>query len=64
MALRVVLGIALLTVGLVWVFQGLGTIDGYGMSGHGEWTVIGGVLVLAGGATLWGARALHRAGED
>ena len=62
--MRIVLGVTLVLVGLVWCFQGLGTIDGYGMSGHGEWTVIGSVLVLLGAATLWGARRSARPDDD
>lgn len=63
MVVRIVVGVTLIVIGLVWCFQGLGTIEGYGMSGHGEWTVIGSLLVLAGAATLWGARKV-RSSQD
>lgn len=56
MGVRVVAGIVAVLVGLVWVFQGLGAIDGYGMSGHGEWVLFGGILVVFGIALLVGAR--------
>ena len=56
MGVRVVAGIVAVLVGLVWVFQGLGAIDGYGMSGHGEWVLFGGILVVFGVALLVGAR--------
>lgn len=56
MGVRVVAGIVAVLVGLVWVFQGLGAIDGYGMSGHGEWVLLGGILVVFGVALLVGAR--------
>ena len=58
MGMRVVAGLVAVLVGLVWVFQGLGAIDGYGMSGHGEWVLFGGILVVFGVALLVGA---HRA---
>ena len=48
--------IALLVVGGVWMLQGIDVLGGSGMSGHFEWTVIGGILVVVGIALLAGAR--------
>ncbi len=56
MGVRVLAGVAALVVGLIWVFQGLGAIDGYGMSGQGEWVLFGGILAIFGVALLAGAR--------
>jgi hypothetical protein len=60
MGVRVLAGVAAVVVGLVWIFQGLGAIDGYGMSGHGEWVFFGGVLAIFGVALLAGARRSSR----
>jgi pheromone shutdown protein TraB len=60
MGVRVVAGVAALVVGLIWIFQGLGAIDGYGMSGHGEWVLFGGILAIFGVALLVGARRTSR----
>lgn len=59
MALRILLGVTLLVTGIVWFFQGIGAIEGYGMTGHGEWTVIGAVLIVVAIGLLVGARKLH-----
>ena len=56
MLIRVLMALTLLVVGVVWILQGLDVLGGYGMSGHGEWTVIGTVLVVLGIALLVGAR--------
>ena len=56
MAIRVVLAVALLLVGVVWILQGLDVLGGSGMSGHIEWTVIGTILVVIVVALLAGAR--------
>jgi hypothetical protein len=46
----VVIGVVLILVGLLWVFQGLGTISGGFMSGSKVWFAIG-LLVAIGGIT-------------
>ena len=56
MAGRILIGVTLVVVGVVWFLQGLDVLGGYGMSGHIEWTVIGTVLIVFGVAMLWGAR--------
>jgi hypothetical protein len=58
MAIRVLMAVTLLVVGVVWILQGLDVLGGYGMSGHIEWTVIGSILVVIAGALLAGARRL------
>lgn len=59
MATRIVIGITLLLTGVVWFFQGIGMIKGYGMTGHAEWSVIGAVLIVAAIGLLAGARKLR-----
>lgn len=46
----VAIGVVLILVGLLWVFQGLGTIPGSFMSGSKVWFAIG-LLVAIGGVT-------------
>jgi hypothetical protein len=53
-----VVGVVVLLVGVVWIAQGTNMLHGSGMSGHGEWTVIGIVLVLLGLGLLVSARRL------
>jgi hypothetical protein len=59
MAIRVVLAVILLLVGIVWILQGLDVLGGSGMSGHIEWTVIGTILVVVSVALLAGARKVE-----
>ena len=63
MAMRILIGVTLLVTGIVWVFQGIGAIDGYGMSGHAEWTVVGALLIVIAIGLLAGARKLRHRGE-
>ena len=52
------MAVTLLVVGMVWILQGLDVLDGSGMSGHIEWTVIGAILVVVAVGLLVGARRL------
>jgi hypothetical protein len=61
MAVRILMGVTLVLVGVVWFLQGLDVLGGYGMSGHIEWTVIGTILIVFGAAMLWGTRNLRDA---
>jgi hypothetical protein len=53
---RLVLGVLLVVVGLVWIGQGTGAIGGSFMSGQAIWAVFGAVALLFGLALLRGAR--------
>ncbi len=54
---RVLGGLALLLIGLVWTLQGAGVIGGSAMSGQSQWLIIGVILVVLG---LWlGATGLR-----
>jgi hypothetical protein len=59
MAMRILIGATLLLTGVIWFFQGIGAIEGYGMSGHAEWSVIGVVLIVVAVGLLAGARKLR-----
>jgi hypothetical protein len=52
MWIRVIVGVVLCLVGAVWIAQGTNALHGSGMSGHGQWAVIGAVFVLIGLAVL------------
>lgn len=55
--LYAVVGVILLLVGLLWVFQGLNVIAGSFMSGSKVWFTIGLLVAIAGLASLYtGAR--------
>jgi hypothetical protein len=51
---RLVGGILLGLIGLVWVGQGLNLIKGSMMTGQLQWAVIGVVLILVAAWLLWG----------
>ena len=52
MWLRRAIGIALVVIGGVWFFQGVGVIEGSFMTGEAVWAVIGVICVAAGIALL------------
>ena len=62
MVARVVVGVVLLAVGLVWICQGTGALGGSFMSGEAVWAVIGVVVGLVGIALLVGAARARRGG--
>ncbi len=51
---RLVVGILLGLLGLVWVGQGFNLIKGSVMTGQVQWAVIGVVLILLAAWFLWG----------
>jgi hypothetical protein len=62
MRARIGIGAVAVLMGVVWILQGLNIRKGDGMSGHGEWVVLGAILAVFGGALLLGAwrmRAEH-----
>jgi hypothetical protein len=54
-------GVALVVVGAVWIFQGIGVLKGSFMTGDASWSWIGAACVLVGLAIL--ARGLRRSGS-
>ncbi len=55
-ALRYLVAVVLVLIGLVWIGQGLGYISGSGMSGQSIFALIGAVLVVGGAALAWRTR--------
>jgi len=65
MWVRGLLGVVLCAVGAVWVGQGTNAIHGSGMSGHGQYTVLGGLVVAVGlGLLGWAWRISRRRGSE
>jgi uncharacterized membrane protein YhiD involved in acid resistance len=54
-------GIVLCLVGAVWVLQGVGVVHGSGMSGHGQYAVLGAVVIVLGVTLLAWANMTRRA---
>jgi len=52
--LRLVAGIVIGLIGLVWLGQGLNLIKGSMMTGQLQWAVIGLVLIVVAAWLLWG----------
>ena len=44
----IIVGAVLILIGGVWALQGLNVLRQGAMAGHSEWTLIGGILALAG----------------
>ena len=50
---RLVIGAALVIIGVVWIGQGIGVIGGSFMTGDPLWAVIGTVLSAGAAIGLW-----------
>jgi hypothetical protein len=57
---RLLLGILLLLVGLVWFFQGIGVLEGSFMTDQPVWAVIGVALIVIGAGVLFRGRPTPR----
>ena len=51
-----VIGVALLAVGGIWIFQGVGLLPGSFMTGQTKWAVIGAITAIVGLALVVLAR--------
>jgi hypothetical protein len=49
---RLLLGMVILVVGLIWTFQGLGYLEGSPMSGEETWAIIGPAVAGLGVALI------------
>jgi hypothetical protein len=49
---RLIVGLVLGLLGLLWLGQGVGLIGGSFMTGSGTWSVIGAILLVVAGAIL------------
>jgi len=56
MRARMIVGGLACLIGVIWILQGLDIRKGDGMSGHGEWALFGGILLLFGLSLIRGAR--------
>jgi hypothetical protein len=50
--LLVPLGLVLVLVGLVWMAQGIGWLEGSAMSGKTLWAIVGPLVALAGAGVV------------
>jgi hypothetical protein len=55
MWVKVIVGVLVGLLGLVWLGQGLNLIKGSFMTGQPQWAVIGVVLILVAAWLLWSA---------
>jgi hypothetical protein len=56
-----VIGVVLCLVGALWIGQGVGSVHGSPMTGHAQWSYIGGILVVVGvGLLVWVGRQILR----
>jgi uncharacterized membrane protein HdeD (DUF308 family) len=60
MWVRGVPGVVLFLLGALWVLQGVNVLHGSGMSGHGQYAVLGVVTLLLGVALLAWAVVVRR----
>jgi len=54
--LRLIGGILIGLLGLVWLGQGLNLIKGSFMTGQTQWAIIGAILLVVAVWLIWGAR--------
>jgi hypothetical protein len=57
---RGIVGVVFCLVGAVWIGQGTNAIRGSGMSGHGQYAVLGVIVVVIGLALLVWAMLVRR----
>ena len=58
---RGIIGLGLCVVGVIWLFQGIGVLQGSFMTGRSQYAVLGAVaLVLGLGLLSWAARIKRR----
>ena len=60
MWIRGIAGIILCALGALWIAQGSGAMHGSGMSGHGQFALLGVVVLIVGLALLIWAVVVRR----
>lgn len=60
---RLVIGAALVIIGVVWIGQGIGVIGGSFMTGEAVWAVIGAIALLFGVVLIRSARRGRTPGD-
>jgi len=63
MKTRAIVGVVACLVGLLWIVQGLGKVNGSAMSGHKQYSVLGLVVLAAGVALLVWAWRIRKSGR-
>jgi hypothetical protein len=62
---RGIIGGILCLAGAVWIAQGAGAIHGGGMSGHGQYAVLGAIVFIIGAALVaWAGRIRRARGQQ
>lgn len=56
----IAVGVLLILAGLIWMLQGLGTIDGSAMSGKTQWALSGSIVALIGAGVIVAGIRMHR----
>jgi hypothetical protein len=57
---RLIVSLALLLIGLLWIAQGVGLLGGSAMSGQSFWAVVGVVMIALAGVVAWSGRRVAR----
>ena len=60
MLVRGIPGVLLSALGVLWILQGIGTVHGSSMSGHGQYAVLGAFVLLIGVMLLLTALRVRR----
>ena len=60
MWLRIVIGVVLCAVGVLWIGQGVDVVHGSNMTGHSQYAVLGAAAALIGLIVLFSARRARR----
>ena len=61
---RVVVGVVLVLLGVIWFFQGIDVLGGSDMSGSGFWAIAGLVAAAVGAGLLVDARRRRASSAD
>jgi len=61
---RLVIGAALVIIGVVWIGQGIGAIGGSFMTGEAVWAVIGAIALLFGVVLIRSTRRGRTPGDQ
>lgn len=57
---RAIIGAVAVLLGVIWILQGFDIIKGSGMSGHGQFAVLGLIVLILGGWLLSSVTATRR----
>jgi hypothetical protein len=63
-SVRLVVGVVVLLLGVLWTLQGLDVLGGSGMSGKTVWAIVGPIVALAGAYVAFRAWRMPPARDD